>query len=115
MGMYQTIVLGHFKRQLKPYVKKHHDLKDAVIETLEHFDPRQHDHLGGGVYKLRLKIKSLPKGKSKSFRLVILVMESEGCLIPITIYFKSDRGSMSKKEINDHLQQILLELRTGTV
>lgn len=109
--MYQAIVLGHFKRQLKPYVKKHHDLKDAVIETLEQFDPRQHNHLGGGVYKIRLKIKSLPKGKSKSFRMVILAMEAEGFLVPITIYFKGERDSLSKKEINDHLQQMLLELR----
>lgn len=113
--MYQTIVLGHFKRQLKPYLKKHRDLKDAVIKTLEHFDPRQHDRLGGSVYKIRLKIASLPKGKSKSFRLVILIMESEGFLVPLAIYFKSDRDSMSKKEINDHLQQILLELRTRVI
>ena len=61
--MYQSIVLDYFKRQLKPLLKKHRDLKDAVIEALKHFDKRQNDHLGGNVYKVRLKVKSLPRVK----------------------------------------------------
>jgi hypothetical protein len=109
--MYQPIVLSYFKRQLKQYVKKHRDLKDAVIEVLTNFDKRQNVNLGGSIYKVRLKIKSLPKGKSKSFRLIVLVLETESFLVPITIYFKSDEESLSKKEINDHLQSVLFELR----
>ena len=111
--MHRTIILAYFKRQLKSYLKKHRDLKDAVIEVLHNFDKRQHDHLGGGVYKVRLKIKSLPKGKSKSFRLIILTMETEGFLVPITIYLKSDTDTLSKNEINAHLQNTLFELRNG--
>ena len=111
--MYQPIVLKYFKRQLKTYVKKQRDLKDSVIVALTKFDERQNDNLGGGIYKVRLKIKSLPKGKSKSFRLIVLVLESESYLVPIAIYFKSDKDSLSKKEINDHLQSVLFELRIG--
>lgn len=110
--MYQTIILPYFKRQLKPYLKKHYDLKQAVIDTLSRFDKRQHDHLGGGVYKTRLKTKSLPKGKNKSFRLIVLVMEVDRFLVPITMYFKGNTDTISKKELNRHLQNILFELRT---
>ncbi len=111
--MYQPIVLAYFKRQLKQYVKKHRDLKDAVIGALTNFDKRQNVNLGGNIYKVRVKIESLPKGKSKSFRLIVLVLETESFLVPITVYFKSEESSLSKKEINDHLQNVLFELRTG--
>ncbi len=108
--MYQTVILPHFKRQLKPLLKKHRDLKASVIELLQHFDVRQHDALGSSVYKIRLNTRSLSRGKSKSFRLIILVMEVEHRLVPITIYAKSDVNTLLQKEINDHLYAILSEL-----
>ena len=112
--MYQAIILPYFKRQLKPYLKKHRDLKQAVIDVLSSFDARQHDPLGGGIYKIRLKTKSIPKGKNKSFRLIVLVMEVDMFLVPMTVYFKGDAETVSKKELNGHLQNILFELRTRT-
>lgn len=111
--MYQTIILPYFRRQLKPFVKKHRDLKTSVVEILSDFNAHQHDSLGSGIYKVRLKTSSLSRGKSKSFRLIVLVMEVENQLIPITVYAKSDTGSISKKEINIHLQNILFELHAG--
>lgn len=109
--MYQTIILPYFKRQLKPYAKKHRDLKQAVIDALSCFDARQHHPLGGGVYKMRLKTNSMQKGKSGSFRLIVLVIEADLFLVPMTIYFKGDVGTISKNELNNHLKNILFELR----
>lgn len=108
--MSKIIVLSYFKRQLKPLVKKHRDLKDAVINTLHTFHPDHHDHLGDDVYKVRLSAKSLHRGKSNAFRLILLVVDVDDLLVPVTIYFKGDRETVSQKEMNDHLQHILFEL-----
>jgi len=110
--MYRIIILPHFKRQVKPYTKKYHHLKDALIATLEQFHPDQHTALGNGVYKIRLHSKDIPKGKSKSFRLIVLLVEMDKLLVPITLYFKGDQSNISKKELSDHLEIILFELQT---
>ena len=109
--MYQPIILPHFKRQLKRYHKKYRHLKEAVISILEDFDKRQHVHIGSNVYKVRVHTKDIPRGKSKSFRLLVFVIETEKYLVSVCVYFKGDQGDITKKEVNDHLEMILFELR----
>ena len=109
--MYQTIILPHFQRQLKPYTKKYRNLKEAVIKELEQFLKNKHTPLGGNIYKMRIKSKDLPRGKSKSFRLIVLVVELDKYLVPLTVYFKGGQEDITKKEINNHLETILLELQ----
>ncbi|OGL88097.1 hypothetical protein A3I42_03625 [Candidatus Uhrbacteria bacterium RIFCSPLOWO2_02_FULL_49_11] len=109
--MYHVIILPHFLRQLNTYVKKHRRLKDDVIVCLEQFDARLHAHLGNNVYKVRLKSRDIPRGKSKSFRLIVLLINAGSFLVPISIYFKGDQEDIARKEINDHLETILFELR----
>lgn len=101
----------HFKKQLKPYCKKHPSLKDDLINTLENFSKIQAVTLGRGVYKLRLKSSDIKRSKSKSFRLIIFVLEMEKLTIPIAIYFKGEQQDISVKEINYHLAIILEELK----
>ena len=110
--MSQFIILPHFYRQLKQLVKKYHHLKVAVINVLENFDKNKQTHLGQNVYKIKLRTSDVSRGKSKSFRLIVLVVESGVYLVPITIYFKGDRETVSQKELNAHLETILLELRS---
>ncbi len=50
---YKTIILPHFKKQLKPLRKKHRNFKDEVISELKKFDPSKHQSLGHSVYKIR--------------------------------------------------------------
>jgi len=38
-------------------------------------------------------------------------IEADKYLVPVCIYFKGDREDITKKEINDHLEIILFELR----
>ena len=128
--MYQPIILPHFKKQLKRYAKKYRHLKEAVIYVLEGFDKRQHTHIGRNVYKLRLKTKDVSRGKSKSFRMLVFLIaelrsshasaeasaiEADKYLIPICLYYKGDREDITKKEINDHLEVIRLELRLENI
>jgi mRNA-degrading endonuclease RelE of RelBE toxin-antitoxin system len=108
--MPNVVILNYFKRQLKPLVKKYRDLKDPMIETLDTFHPDLHDHIGNHLYKVRLSTPSLRRGKSGAFRLILLLVELDDLLVPVTIYFKGDRESLLQKELNDHLQHVLFEL-----
>ncbi|MCK5510587.1 type II toxin-antitoxin system RelE/ParE family toxin [Candidatus Parcubacteria bacterium] len=108
--MYQIIISPCFRKQLKKYAKKYRCLKNEIILVLENFDKQLWTHIGNNAYKIRLKIKDIPKGKSKSFRLVILIIETEKFITPIVLYFKGDRENISKKEINDMIEEILFEL-----
>lgn len=109
--MYRIVILPHFKRQAKPYTKKYRHLKDALVKALEQFQPDQQSALGNGVYKMRIQSKDIPKGKSKSFRLIVFVVELDMILVPIVLYFKGDQASISKSELNNHLEIILFELQ----
>lgn len=108
--MYRSFIAPHFKRQLKPYTKKHRSISKDIAELLENFDKRQCVDLGRGLYKARLKSRDIPRGKSKSFRIIIFFIEAEDILAPIVIYCKSDQKNISKKELNDHLQTVIFEI-----
>ena len=108
--MYEIVVLPHFHRQLKVYTKKYYNLKSDLIAALRQFDKRQAISLGSGVYKIRLKSRDLPRGKSHAFRLIILLVEKDGLLAPVTVYFKSQKSNITKKELNQHLEVIFFEL-----
>jgi len=109
--MYQIIISSCFRKQLKSYAKKYRHLKNEVIAVLENFNKQQNVCLGNNVYKIRFKTKDIPKGKNKSFRLIILVIEIEKFIVPIVLYFKGNQDNISKKEINDRIETILFELR----
>ncbi len=109
--MYQIIISPCFRKQLKNYAKKYRCLKNEVIFALENFDKQSSVHVGNNIYKIRIKTKDIPKGKSKSFRLIILIIEIEKFIVPIALYFKGDRENISKKEINNTMEMILFELR----
>lgn len=109
--MFKIIILPHLKKEAKPYFKKYRQLKAAVISELEGFYPAQHALVGNGVYKVRVHSKDIAKGKSKSFRLIVFVVEVDRLLVPLTLYFKGDQSTTSKKEINDHLETVLFELQ----
>ena len=108
--MYQVILLPHFLKKLKPHIKKRRSLKIGIIDTLEKFNADQHIHLGHHIYKVRLATANLNKGKNKSFRLIVLLIEVQSFLVPITIYSKSDQSTILLKELNDELEIILDQL-----
>ena len=95
--MRKIIILPHFRRQLKPYLKKHRRLKEDVIFILENFNEKHHIHLGNNIFKIRLKARDIPKGKNKSFRLILLLTKTEKFLVPLVIYFKGDQEDITKK------------------
>ena len=91
---------------------KYRHLKDVIAGTLDDFHKEQHARLRGNMYKVRLRTKDMARGKSSAFRLIVLIVEVHNCVIPVTLYFKSDRVGITKKELNHHLEIILFELKT---
>lgn len=112
--MYQFYISRHFKKQLKPLLKKHKDLKKEVVQALKDFRKDETHSLGANTYKIRISSPSLNKGKSHGFRLIILLVTSSNLIAPITIYFKGDRNSITKKEITAHAKIISKELKNFT-
>lgn len=105
--IYSTV----FIRKAKDLKKKHASLI-SDLEILEKSlidNPKQGVNLGGGLYKLRLAIKSKGKGKSGGYRIITYLVNqsSESILINmLTLYDKSEESSINKQ----YLLKLLNEL-----
>lgn len=110
--MPQFYLADYFLKQLKPYAKKFRHLPQDLTLALQNFMPEQAQALGQKVYKLRLKASDLPKGKNKSFRVIIYLWHDPELVVPVAIYFKSDIQNLSKQEIKFHSKLVLRELES---
>lgn len=110
--MYQIIVTEHFKKELKPLVKKFRHLKEDLLRELRSFSIDKGTRLAHNLYKLRIRCNDLAKGKSGSFRVIILLVEVENILVPLTIFFKSQHENLSSSELERHLGKVKEELES---
>src|SRR5580658_2103916 len=94
---------GEVKRLSKKYPSLKQDLANLNVTLLA--QPRTGTDLGNGIYKIRLKITSKGRGKSAGGRVItqvkteIVGMVENNKVNLITIYDKSEIGSISKQEI----------------
>lgn len=103
---YKILSISPFDRQLKRLSKKYKSLKNDLahlLDTLES-DPIQGESLGNNCYKVRLAITSKGKGKSGGARVITNIIVVEKTVYLIAIYDKSERETLSDKEI-----QVLLK------
>lgn len=106
----KIIATPDFKVSLKRLGKRYRSLKEdfaAFIASLRE-NPQQGVDLGGGVRKVRLAIKSKGKGKSGGARVITLntvISMTDMEILLLTIYDKSDRESISDKEIRNILKR----------
>lgn len=107
---YQYHFGNHFKKQIKPYIKKYRSLWGDICYALRVFDPRLAVRLKNGIYKIRVKSRDIPKGKNHAFRMIVLLVEVDNILAPLTIYFKGDQENISGKEIAHHVMIIEQEI-----
>ncbi len=105
--MYNFIILPHFKKQLKPLLKKYQKLKDDLITELTQFNKEKCVAMGQNIYKTRIKSSNINKGKRGGFRLIIFIVETNKIIYPISIYFKGDKENISKQKIKYHLKAIM--------
>jgi hypothetical protein len=100
-----------FIRRAKDLKKKHASLTSDLDELEKSLinNPKQGDDLGGGLYKVRLAIKSKGKGKSGGYRVITYLVNqsADNTLINmLTLYDKSEESSIDKS----HLLKLIREL-----
>ena len=109
----RVYVSKYFVKAIKPYLKKHKSLLKEITDVLDNFEPSNSVSLGSNVYKIRLTSSDLNKGKSGSFRMIILMIEVDNVITPVSLFYKGDRENITKKEIQAHAKKIIKELKEG--
>ncbi|MBS1940551.1 MAG: type II toxin-antitoxin system RelE/ParE family toxin [Bacteroidetes bacterium] len=105
---FEVRTLPEFDQSAKALAKKHaslkHDLQVLVAVLAE--NPKQGTALGKGCYKVRMSIASKGKGKSGGARVITCVRIVGQEVWLLTIYDKSQRASISDKELKQLVAQI---------
>jgi len=86
--------------------KKYHSLKDdleKLITSLEE-EPVQGESLGKDCFKVRMAIASKRKGKSGGARVITCVKVVDRNVYLLTVYDKSEKSSISDKELKELLK-----------
>ena len=102
----KVIILQPFERASKRLLKRYKSLRHDLIRLIAELEanPMLGADLGNGFRKVRLAIKSKSSGKRGGARVITLTIllstdNAEVGLLYI-IYDKSDRGSISIKDLN---------------
>ena len=105
---YNIISIPPFDRQLKRLAKKYPSLKNEFAELLNRLkqQPEQGTSLGNNCYKIRIAIASKGKGKSGGARVITNFIIAENTVFLISIYDKSEKGTLTDKELFGLLKYI---------
>lgn len=107
---YEIRIYPQFEREIKRLSKRYRTIKQDYADLLESLreNPVQGVDLGKGLRKVRMAISSKGKGKSGGARVITLIMalSVEDTEIGLHyIYDKSERASISDKELLDILKK----------
>ena len=105
---YRVKAIPKFEKNLKKLAKKYVSLKSeytALVKRLKE-NPKQGTLVGQNCYKIRLSIASKGKGKSGGARVITHLLIAEDAVYLLTIYDKSEKDSLSDKELKELLKDI---------
>lgn len=104
---YKVELTPNFKKEAKRLGKKYRSLKTDLADLFETLkeNPTIGTPLGNDVYKIRLAIASKGKGKSAGARVISYVQVNDTTVLLLSIYNKSDKDSISDKEIKELIQK----------
>jgi mRNA-degrading endonuclease RelE of RelBE toxin-antitoxin system len=102
---YNIYTTDNFDKELKKLAKKHRSTKTDILALSNSLkeDPQQGDPLGKDCYKVRMAITSKGKGKSGGARVITCIKVVEENVYLLAIYDKSDKESISDKELDQLL------------
>ena len=106
---YNVKYIPKFAKELKKLAKKYPSLKvefSQLVDSLK-TKPQQGTPLGKDCYKIRLAIASKGKGKSDGARLITNFIITHDTVYLLTIYDKSDKDSLTDKELKELLNELL--------
>lgn len=107
---YRFVLDDSFEKEVKRLGKRYRSLKADLQSLLTELraNPQLGTDLGGGLRKIRMRIASKGKGKSGgarviTFTVIVAVDETEVNLL--YIYDKTERSSITAKELDELLQK----------
>lgn len=105
---YNVSSIPLFDKQVKRLSKKYSSLKSDLIELLKSLadNPEQGKSLGNNFYKIRIAITSKGKGKSGGGRIITYIKVTTTTVFLTSIYDKSEKNSISDKELEQIFKQI---------
>jgi len=97
---------GKFDREIKRLVKKYPSLKIEFANLISQLKavPHTGTPIGSDCYKIRISVASKGKGKSGGTRVITHVHISDTTVYLLTIYDKSERDTLSDKELRELLK-----------
>lgn len=99
--LFEIISTVKYRKDMKLLTKRYpsiiSDMKN-LINKLEK-EPESGVGLGNSIYKIRFRISSKNKGKSVGGRLITLVKISGKRVYLLTVYDKSEKESLTDKEL----------------
>ena len=99
---FDVIVTSAFKKQAKRIARKHRSIKSDILNLvlLLENNPTEGEPLGKDCYKVRMSITSKSRGKSGGSRVITCVKIIDQNVYLLSIYDKSNKESISDKELN---------------
>lgn len=97
-----------FKKEYKRLSKKFTSLESDIKFLIEELytNPKLGKSLGSNAYKIRCQVKSKGKGKSGGVRIITYYLEEDHKIYLLNIYDKSEKQSISAKQIRDLIQSV---------
>jgi mRNA-degrading endonuclease RelE of RelBE toxin-antitoxin system len=98
---YEVRTLPLFEKEFKRLYKKYPSLKSDLSLLISHLEvnPFEGTSLGKNFYKIRLRISSKGIGKSGGARIISCVKKVKGVVYLASIYDKSERPSITDKDL----------------
>lgn len=98
---YNVVTTTSFDKQFKRLSKKYFSIRSELADLAEKLstNPDLGISLGRDCYKIRLSIASKGKGKSGGARVITNFAISDGNIILLSIYDKSEQTDITEKEL----------------
>ena len=108
---YKVYLTETFQKSMKILKKKYRRVKDDIAGTIQVIeeDPTIGDPIPGWskeIWKVRTASSDVKKGTRGGFRSIYLWKPGEITVYMLAAYFKGDKQSISKKEIEEILKKL---------
>ncbi len=106
--MFQVIPTPRFQKESKKIVRKYPGFRSDLSRLIDSLStqPVQGDHLGEGIYKLRISISGKPSGKSYGARIIYAIISVRNQVHLLSVYDKSDKKDILSSEVKEMIKQV---------
>jgi len=108
---YTVKTVPNFDHEMKRLSKKYVSLKNEYKELLDELEknPELGDHIGNGIYKIRIGIASKGKGKRGGARVITFHKTERKTIFLLSIYDKGEKDTISDNEIKEVIGSEIIE------